>query len=265
MIELTHGNLLDAEADALVNTVNCVGVMGKGLALQFKQAFPENFRAYERACRAGEVKPGHMLTRPTGKLTGPKYIVNFPTKRHWKGNSRIEDIDAGLEALVEEIQRLEIKSIAVPPLGCGNGGLRWEDVRPRIEAALGQLPGVRVLLSRRRQRSGRTSVGQAVPGTGTASSFSGASARSLAPAHGGDDFAGENRGEERFRVAGVGIPGHASRDQLTHPLVATKPSSIAAVASSQSPARFRLGSLLTTRTRQRRRSSISLAPSPELF
>lgn len=146
MIELTHGNLLDAEADALVNTVNCVGVMGKGLALQFKQASPENFRAYERACRAGEVKPGHMLTVPTGKLTGPKYIVNFPTKRHWKGNSRIEDIDAGLHALVQEIQRLGIKSIAVPPLGCGNGGLRWEDVLPRIEAALGQLPGVRVLL-----------------------------------------------------------------------------------------------------------------------
>lgn len=146
MIEFTQGNLLDAEADALVNTVNCVGVMGKGLALQFKQAFPENFHAYERACRAGEVKPGHMLTVPTGKLTGSKCIVNFPTKRHWRSDSRIEDIEAGLAALVQEIQRLGIKSIAVPPLGCGNGGLPWEDVRPRIEAALGQLPGVRVLL-----------------------------------------------------------------------------------------------------------------------
>lgn len=146
MIELTHGNLLDAEADALVNTVNCVGVMGKGLALQFKQAFPENFRVYERACRAGEVRPGHMLTVSTGKLSGPKYIVNFPTKRHWKGSSRIEDIDAGLHALAQEIHRLGIKSVAVPPLGCGNGGLCWEDVRPRIEAALEQLPEVRVLL-----------------------------------------------------------------------------------------------------------------------
>lgn len=146
MIELTHGNLLAAEADALVNAVNCVGVMGKGLALQFKQAFPENFRVYERACRAGEVKPGHMLTVPTGKRTGPKYIVNFPTKRHWRGRSCIEDIDAGLHALAQEIQRLAIKSIAVPPLGCGLGGLRFEDVRPRIEAALGHLPGVHVLL-----------------------------------------------------------------------------------------------------------------------
>lgn len=146
MIESTHGNLLEADAEALVNPVNCVGVMGKGLALHFKEVFPENFHVYERACRAGEVKPGHMLIVPTGASHGPKYIVNFPTKRHWRGSSRIEDIDAGLGALVPEIRRLGITSIAVPPLGCGLGGLRWEDVRPRIEAALGQLSGVRVLL-----------------------------------------------------------------------------------------------------------------------
>ncbi|APR84569.1 ADP-ribose 1-phosphate phophatase related protein [Minicystis rosea] len=146
MIAFTSGNLLDADVEALVNTVNCVGVMGKGLALQFKQAYPENFRVYERACRAGEVAPGRMLTVPTGRLTGPKLIVNFPTKRHWRGASRMEDIESGLVALVDEVRRLHIRSIAMPPLGCGNGGLDWADVRPRIERALAALEGVRVVI-----------------------------------------------------------------------------------------------------------------------
>lgn len=146
MIAFTTGNLLDADVEAIVNTVNCVGVMGKGLALQFKQAFPANFTAYARACRAGEVRPGRMLTVPTGQLVGPKYVINFPTKRHWRGASTMDDVQAGLVALVAEVRRLGIRSIAVPPLGCGNGGLAWDDVRPRIERALGALDGVRVLV-----------------------------------------------------------------------------------------------------------------------
>lgn len=144
MIHLTQGDILVADAEALVNTVNCVGVMGRGIALQFRKAFPENFKVYEAACERGEVRPGKMLVFETGLLTGPKYIVNFPTKRHWKGKSRIEDIDAGLPALVEEIQRRGIKSIAVPPLGCGLGGLSWGEVRPRILRAFEDLAEVQV-------------------------------------------------------------------------------------------------------------------------
>ena len=146
MIELAQGNLLEADAEALVNTVNCVGFMGKGIALQFKQAWPENFRAYERACHTHEVQPGKMFVVPTGRMMNPKYIVNFPTKRHWRGASRIEDIRAGLKALVQEVKRLGIQSIAVPPLGCGNGWLNWWEVRPMIEQALQAVPDVRVLL-----------------------------------------------------------------------------------------------------------------------
>ncbi|MEA2601072.1 MAG: hypothetical protein QOF89_2064 [Acidobacteriota bacterium] len=146
MIEHATGNLLQADAEALVNTVNCVGVMGKGLALQFKRAFPERFRHYERACRAGEVQPGRMLVFETGRMFTPKYIINFPTKRHWREDSRLEDVEAGLTALIEEVKRLGIRSIAVPPLGCGNGNLDWAEVRPRIEAAFAQIPDVRLLL-----------------------------------------------------------------------------------------------------------------------
>lgn len=146
MIENSSGNILEADAEALVNTVNCVGVMGRGIALQFKQAYPENFRAYERACAAEEVRAGSMFVFPTGLMMNPKYIINFPTKRHWKGKSRMADIDAGLDALVEEVRRLGIESIAIPPLGCGNGGLDWAEVEPRITTAFAALPGVKVLL-----------------------------------------------------------------------------------------------------------------------
>ena len=142
MIRFTAGNILDAEAEALVNTVNCVGIMGRGIALQFKQAFPENFSAYEAACRRKAVEPGRMFVFDTGELTFPRYIINFPTKRHWRGKSRMEDIDSGLIALVEEIRARGIRTIAVPPLGSGLGGLDWSEVRPRIEAALRDLPGV---------------------------------------------------------------------------------------------------------------------------
>ncbi|MBE2197039.1 MAG: macro domain-containing protein [Anaerolinea sp.] len=146
MITYATGNILKAQVEALVNTVNCVGIMGKGIALQFKQAFPENYRTYARACELGEVQPGHMLVTHTGNLMPPHYIINFPTKRHWRSKSRLEDIETGLDALAQEIQRLGIHSIAVPALGCGNGGLDWNDVRPRIEQALGALPGVEVLV-----------------------------------------------------------------------------------------------------------------------
>ncbi|WP_437602991.1 macro domain-containing protein [Sorangium sp. So ce590] len=146
MIELTRGDILKVDAEALVNTVNCVGFMGRGIALQFKHSFPENFRVYEAACKRGEVQPGRMLVVETGQLTNPRYIVNFPTKRHWRANSRLSDIEAGLEALVAEVERRHIRSIAVPPLGCGLGGLAWRDVRPRIERAFAAASEVRVLL-----------------------------------------------------------------------------------------------------------------------
>lgn len=146
MIELKLGNLLLENVEALVNTVNCVGVMGKGIALQFKQAYPENFRQYEKACRVEEVQPGRMFTVATGNILNPKYIINFPTKRHWKGNSKIEDIKSGLVALVAEVQQLNISSIAIPPLGCGNGGLNWVEVKPLIESAFAQLPDVQVII-----------------------------------------------------------------------------------------------------------------------
>jgi O-acetyl-ADP-ribose deacetylase (regulator of RNase III) len=146
MIDLKHGDILQADAEALVNTVNCVGVMGRGIALQFRKAYPENFKVYEAACEREQVQPGKMLVFETRRLNGPRYVINFPTKRHWKGKSRMEDIEAGLPALVDEITKRDIRSIAVPPLGCGLGGLNWNEVRPRIIRALEALPAVKVLL-----------------------------------------------------------------------------------------------------------------------
>jgi len=146
MIEFTSGDILRSEAEALVNTVNCVGVMGRGIALQFKNAYPDNFKAYAAACRRGEVQPGRMFLFETGQLTLPHYIVNFPTKRHWRGKSRMEDIVAGLTALAELIRTKGIRSIAIPPLGSGLGGLDWAEVRPRIEAGLRPLAGVQVFV-----------------------------------------------------------------------------------------------------------------------
>lgn len=146
MIEYKQGDLLAEDVEALVNSVNCVGVMGRGVALQFKQAFPANFDAYENACRRGELQPGRMFVYQTNQLTNPRYIINFPTKRHWRGKSRLVDIEAGLQALVDEIRRHEIRSIALPPLGSGLGGLNWNDVRERIERAMGALPDVRIVV-----------------------------------------------------------------------------------------------------------------------
>lgn len=146
MIQFRQGNLLEADAEALVNTVNCVGVMGKGIALQFKQAYPENFRHYERACRAGEVRLGQMFVVPTGLLSNPKFIINFPTKQHWKAKSRLADIRAGLIDLVHYLRTNNITSVAVPPLGCGNGGLDWNEVFPLIESAFANFTDVRVFV-----------------------------------------------------------------------------------------------------------------------
>jgi len=146
MIEIAKGNILRADAEALVNTVNCIGYMGKGIALQFKKAFPENFKVYKRACRAEKVVPGKMFVFATNSCVNPKYIINFPTKRHWRGKSRFEDIKAGLRALVEEVKKRGISSVAIPPLGCGLGGLDWGMVRSMIEHALAELPEVQVLL-----------------------------------------------------------------------------------------------------------------------
>ena len=144
MIEYTSGDILNDGSEALVNTVNCVGVMGRGIALQFKKAWPDNFKAYAAACKREEVQPGRMFVFETGRLTPPRYIINFPTKRHWRGMSRIEDIEAGLEALVAVIRERAIGSIALPPLGSGLGGLEWSDVRARIESAVADLSGVQV-------------------------------------------------------------------------------------------------------------------------
>ena len=146
MIRFKTGDILAEDAEALVNTVNCVGVMGRGVALQFKKAFPDNFRAYAAACRRGDVRPGRLFVFETGALTNPRYIVNFPTKRHWRGRSRLGDIDAGLSDLVRQLRRRGIRSIAVPPLGAGLGGLDWRAVRRRIETALEGLDDVDVVV-----------------------------------------------------------------------------------------------------------------------
>lgn len=144
MIEYKTGNLLAADAEALVNTVNCVGIMGRGVALQFKKAFPANFTAYAAACKRAEVQPGRMFVFETGKLTRPRYIINFPTKRHWRGASRLSDIESGLQALAAEITTRGIRSIALPPLGSGLGGLNWSDVRAAIDRLLSPLSDVAI-------------------------------------------------------------------------------------------------------------------------
>jgi O-acetyl-ADP-ribose deacetylase (regulator of RNase III) len=146
MIEFETGDILEADVEAYVNTVNCVGIMGRGIALQFKNRFPENFKAYKAACDREQVKPGEMFVFETRMLTNPRYIINFPTKRHWRGNSRMEDIDLGLKGLVKEIRQRNIHSVAVPPLGSGLGGLEWREVRKRIERELQDLGDVRVVV-----------------------------------------------------------------------------------------------------------------------
>ncbi len=146
MIEITRGNVLTAGTEALVNTVNTVGVMGKGIALQFKRAWPEYFAEYKRACDANDIQLGRVWTYRLNGFAGPDYILSFPTKGHWRERSRLENIDAGLADLVDRVLTLRIGSIAIPPLGCGNGGLEWAIIRPRIEAAFAPYPDIAVML-----------------------------------------------------------------------------------------------------------------------
>ncbi|MGH1440799.1 MAG: type II toxin-antitoxin system antitoxin DNA ADP-ribosyl glycohydrolase DarG [Cellvibrionaceae bacterium] len=142
MISYHQGNILHDQADAIINTVNTVGVMGKGLALQFKKAFPENFKAYKRACDDKAVVTGRVLTVSMDSLNPPYYIINFPTKAHWKANSKLEYIELGLKHLKQEVKRLALTSIAIPPLGSGLGGLNWAEVDQLIQSAVADMPDV---------------------------------------------------------------------------------------------------------------------------
>jgi O-acetyl-ADP-ribose deacetylase (regulator of RNase III) len=145
MIKYVTGNLLEAEVEALVNTVNTVGVMGKGIALMFRERFPENFRAYASACKTRKIEVGKMFVTPSNELSGPRWIVNFPTKQHWRYPSKPEWIENGLRDLCRVIAEKEIKSIALPPLGCGNGGLDWAMVKEMIEVELSNIPNLQVV------------------------------------------------------------------------------------------------------------------------
>ena len=146
MFEYKKGDILAEDTDALVNTVNCVGVMGRGIALQFKNAYPLNYKAYAAACKRKEVRPGDMFVFETDELTNPRYIINFPTKRHWRGKSRMADIEVGLKALRDVIREMKIRSIAIPSLGSGLGGLSWHEVRHRIKETLRDCDDVRIVI-----------------------------------------------------------------------------------------------------------------------
>lgn len=147
MIEFVKkGNIIDTNSEALVNTVNTEGIMGAGIALQFKKAFPENFKLYEKASKSGKIKIGNIFVTETGSLTNPKFIINFPTKKHWRHPSKLSWIKEGLEDLRNFIIRKKIRSIAIPPLGCGNGKLNWKDVKPLIIEAIDGIEDLEVLL-----------------------------------------------------------------------------------------------------------------------
>lgn len=146
MIIYTTGNLLEAPVEALVNTVNTVGVMGKGIALMFKERFQDNMSEYAKACKAKEVRTGKMFVTEPGELMGPKWVVNFPTKEHWKSPSKMEWIVDGLQDLRRFIVENNVHSIAIPPLGAGNGGLDWSAVRNEIESALNDLEDVKIVI-----------------------------------------------------------------------------------------------------------------------
>ena len=135
MIYVT-GNMLEADTEALVNTVNTVGVMGKGIAIQFKERFPMNFKIYANACKKGDMQVGKMLVVKENTLDGEKLIINFPTKKEWFRMSQYSYIEDGLKDLVNVIEEYNIKSIAIPPLGFGNGGLKWEKVKPLMDKYL---------------------------------------------------------------------------------------------------------------------------------
>lgn len=145
MIIYKEGNIFDAHTDAIINTVNLVGVMGKGIALQFKKRFPENFELYKRAIEDNEIDIGKLFITHTPNLFF-KYIINFPTKKHWKNPSQYEYVEKGMQDLIQKIKELKIKSVAIPPLGAGNGKLEWERVKLIIEKYVSQLPDVEFLI-----------------------------------------------------------------------------------------------------------------------
>ena len=146
MITFKHGDLFQERAQALVNPVNCVGVMGKGIALQFKEKFPDNFKEYAQACRWNQVRPGRMFVFETYRPQAPQYIINFPTKRHWRDSSRMDDIETGTLTLAQEIKDRRIGSVAIPALGSGLGGLDWKQVREILESGLRELEEVRITI-----------------------------------------------------------------------------------------------------------------------
>lgn len=139
MIQLASGDMFQSHVEALVNPVNCVGVMGKGLALQFKRTFPFYFRTYKEECAHGKIKLGKASVYFRESIHLPTFIISFPTKNHWRDSSKLEDIESGLASLVAEMVCLDIRSIAIPALGCGNGGLEWEQVKPLIWDAMGNV------------------------------------------------------------------------------------------------------------------------------
>jgi len=140
------GNLLEDDAETLVNAVNTVGVMGAGIARQFKEKFPDMFVVYESACQRGELQLGTMHVVQVKENDTTRYIINFPTLAHWSDKSTLATIESGLADLVRVVQEKGIQSIAIPPLGCGVGGLEWEDVRLLIEGAFKNVEGVTVHL-----------------------------------------------------------------------------------------------------------------------
>ncbi len=146
MITFKTGNIFEEDIEAIVNTVNCIGIMGRGIALQFKKKYPANFKAYAEAAKHNEIIPGKMFVFENNKNSSPKYIINFPTKRHWRDKSRISDIQSGLHALAKTIQKEKIQSIAIPPLGCGLGGLNWGEVRQLILNTFEKLPDINIIV-----------------------------------------------------------------------------------------------------------------------
>lgn len=148
-ITFKNGDMFSEKVDAIVNTVNCVGVMGKGVALEFKNRWPENYKEYKAVCARKGLRPGKLLIHENPGLLNdsePRFLVNFPTKDNWRSKSKISYVSDGLDALIDEIQRLNIRSIAMPPLGCGNGGLDWNDVKPLIKDKLRNLSNVEVIV-----------------------------------------------------------------------------------------------------------------------
>lgn len=142
MITYMSANLLESPAQVLTNTVNCVGVMGKGIALEFKKRFPAMFDDYVSRCRRGEVRPGQPYLWEDDRTQ----ILNFPTKNHWRHPSRLEDVDAGLREIATRYQEWGIATLALPALGCGNGGLKWVDVDALIALHLGSIPTLEVFV-----------------------------------------------------------------------------------------------------------------------